>query len=112
MPPEVISFPRFDFVIRTAGGEKKRPTLLETTEFLYDLNLIYELARLASDRSYAGFRFSFNAIRRNGRPLRRDDRLTVRRLNQQSPLELELAVLAVLAAGPSIWALVQAVEKI
>ena len=70
----------------------KRPTLLETASFLYDFNLVYELCRLSTDETYAGFHFSRYVLFRDGRPLKDRDRLRVVRLEQASPMKLETKV--------------------
>jgi hypothetical protein len=99
--------------IHLRAKELEIPTLFQITNFLYDVNLIYELARLATDPRYEDFRFSRYAYFRDGRPLRDEDRLRVFKLTQESPLDL---ILVGAAAGGTviggIWGLVQILEKV
>lgn len=93
-------------------AKSKTDTLRETVNFLYDLNVAYELARLASDRRYSDFTFSHNVWMRNGRPLEREAQLRVVTLRETSPIELIVAIGAIsVSALTSIWLLVQIIEK-
>ena len=99
--------------IHVRAKELETPTLFQVTNFLYDINLIYELSRLATDPRYQNFRFSRYAYFRDGRPLRDADRLRIIKLTQESPLDLVLA--GATAGGVvigGIWGLVQIIEKV
>jgi len=98
--------------IRIKGDESATPLLIDTTNFLYDFNVAYEIARLATDRRYEQFRFSHYVFFRNGRPLSRPERLKVIRLREESPLEL-LAELSAVTVGAltAVWLLIQIIEK-
>jgi hypothetical protein len=100
------------FEIRVRGREDDYPTLLNISSFLYDFNLIYEFARLATDPKYATYTFSRFSWNRDGRPLVEDDRLRVIALRQESPIELVAVVAAVPASVAALWGLVQIIEKI
>jgi hypothetical protein len=39
------------------GTESKQPTVLDFSRFLYHVNRVYEVGRLATDPDYASFRF-------------------------------------------------------
>src|SRR5438552_114617 len=84
MPPNLSQGDSAEFRIAVIGAESNGVTLLDTSIFLYDFNIAYELARLAADDTYAAFQFSFNVWQRNGRPLRRNARLRVVRLREES----------------------------
>jgi hypothetical protein len=112
MPHEIIEMRSYEFLLQVYGSESENPTLLDTTSFLYDLNLAYELARLKTDEAYAGFVLSANALRRNGRPLKPDARLRVVRLRQESPIELVTAVAVVGGALTALWVVLQIAEKV
>lgn len=93
-------------------GKSKTDTLQETVNFLYDFNVAYEMSRLASDERHSHFSFSPFVWMRNGRPLDRSERLRVVKLKETSPLELVTAIAIIsVTALPSIWLLVQIVEK-
>jgi hypothetical protein len=109
--PLLLSLP-FNVEIDLKGDEKVTPTLLELTNFLYDFNLGYELARLATDPRYEDFRFSRYALYRNGRPLRNQDRLQIERVEHSSPLVLQTVLLGAPAAIGAIWIVVQIAEKV
>lgn len=111
MPPSSLwgSSPEFHIAL---VGKSKTDTLLETVSFLSDFNAAYELARLASDDAYADFSFSTAVSTRTGRPLDREARLRVVKLNETSPLELVTSVAMIGAVAlPSILILVKIVEK-
>jgi hypothetical protein len=102
----------FDAQIRVLGQESEQPTLLDVSSFLYDFNLGYELARLATDPRYESFQFSHYALYRKGRPLKDDDRLRVISLSHQSPIDLNTILYGAPLAIGAIWGVVQIVEKI
>ncbi len=101
--------PFFEVSIRSGHGIA--PTLFDVTNFLYDLNVGYEIARLAVDNRYEEFRFSHNLFFRRGRPLANADRLRTVRLSLESPFEMVVAVTAVGAATAVVWGIVRLVEK-
>jgi hypothetical protein len=84
--------------------------------FLYDLDSLYKIIRLALDPAYKSYRFSRFSLYRNGRPLADQDRLLVKRLKLSSPLEVLATVAAVGGAATTVaaavWTLVQTIEKI
>jgi hypothetical protein len=112
MPHEPHPFHGYQFVISLRGSEPDSPEFNDTANFLYDLNLLYELGRLAVDKKYEHFAFNQNAFRRNGRPLRSDDRQVLVRLKQESPIEIGTALAFVAGAPSAIWLLAQAFERL
>jgi hypothetical protein len=100
------------FRIHIVGSEETFPTVLDVSSFLYDLNLLYEIARLATDPNYSKFRFSRFVYFRTGRPLKEQDRLRIQSLRQESPLALVAVLTAVPVAIGAVWGVVQIVEKI
>jgi hypothetical protein len=48
--------------VRLLGSELSFPMLADVENFLYDLNLLYEILRLAIDPRYEGFKFSHNVF--------------------------------------------------
>jgi hypothetical protein len=78
--------------LRLLGSESSFPMLADVENFLYDLNFLYEILRLAADPQYERFRFSHNVFFRRGRPLEDEDRLHVERLTIASPIDIHLVV--------------------
>ena len=102
----------FDIELQLYGEDSAEPTLLDVSSFLYDFNLGYELARLATDPQYEGFGFSHFALYRKGRPLKSEDRLRVVKLSHQSPIELSTIISGATMGVAAIWGVVQIVEKV
>jgi hypothetical protein len=102
----------YDCEITLKGEDQERPTLLDVSSFLYDINLAYEFARLATDPRYEGVHLSRYSYFRKGRPLKEADRLRVEYLRNQSPIELQTVIVGAAAALGAVWALVQIVERI
>jgi len=100
------------FRIRLTGNEESFPSLLDVSSFLYDLNLLYEISRLATDPKYHDFSFSNYAFYRRGRPLDERDRLYVQSLSHRSPIAIVLVVTAVATGVGGIWGIVQIAEKV
>ena len=78
------------FLIAVTGSEESEPPVRDVSAFLYDLNLLYEIARLATDPSYRHYTFSFRVWTRNDRPLSAQDQLIVHKLRLESPFDLSL----------------------
>lgn len=102
--------------IRIRAETDPTPDIATVGLFLYDLDSLYEIVRLALDPAYKSYRFSRFSLYRNGRPLADQDRLLVKRLKLASPLEVFATVAAVGGAATTVaaavWTLVQIVEKI
>jgi len=77
-------------LIAVTGSEESEPPVRDVSAFLYDLNLLYEIARLATDPSYRHYTFSFRVWTRNNRPLSAQDQLIVHKLRLESPFDLSL----------------------
>src|SRR5881628_258898 len=103
-------FPRRYFRIVLNGTDERPPRLLDVGSFVYDFNLVYEISRLATDPNYDDFKFQHYIWRRNGRPLRDEDRLYLERFRLASPLHLVAIVAAVPAAVGAVWGTVQIIE--
>jgi hypothetical protein len=96
----------------TVEGKEDHPSLQEVSSFIYDFNLVYEIARVASDPNYQRYKFSRFIWNRNGRHLKDADRLHVVSLQLGSPFVLETAVVLVGGAIAGVWGLVQIAERI
>lgn len=92
-------------------GQKKL-ALLELSSFLYDISLLYNCVALSVISDYDNYYFSRYFWYHKERPLRPEHRLYLNKINQNSPLELEVVIpLAATAAG-IFWLIIQAIEKI
>jgi hypothetical protein len=100
------------FKILLTAGEESFPSLGDVTNFLYDFNVLYEIARLATDSNYADFRFSHFVFYRKGRPLEMRDRLHIQSISLGSPLVIVAVIAAVPSAVGAIWGLVQIADKV
>jgi hypothetical protein len=74
-----------DIELIVQGVEGEEPQFLDVISFLYDWNLLYEIARLATDERYSDVRFTHYLFYRKGRPLRSEDRMRLEFLSHQSP---------------------------
>ncbi|MBV9928115.1 MAG: hypothetical protein JOZ96_24060 [Acidobacteria bacterium] len=114
MPREFnLEQPHFWIYLR-AEEEEKFPPLNDVYTFLHDVNLIYEISRVATDPNYD---FSLSELvysREEGLNIhmRDEDRLHVESMSKNSPLELSTLVVAVPAAVGAIWGVVQIIEKV
>jgi hypothetical protein len=111
MPPE-FNPNESHFNIRLTAGEEPFPSLADVTNFLYDFNILYEIARLTTDPSYSDFKFSHFVFYRKGRPLASSDRLRVQSISLGSPLVIVSVLAAVPAAIGAAWGLVQIADKL
>jgi len=96
------------------GDEAPLPTLTEVSDFIYDLNLLYEYSRLLADPAYDFFEFRKGpyVFNRTARPIRREDKLLLESLSKKSPLELIVLVAGVPGAAGALWVMVQIFEKV
>jgi hypothetical protein len=101
-----------EVVITFRGAERDEIEFRDIVNFLWDLNLVYEISRLAVDPRYRGVRITRQVFQRNGRPLYSEDRLRLIELSKESPLKLKLAIAAVPAAAAALWAIVQTAQTI
>ena len=100
------------FRISLVGDAGELPRLSDVLNFLYDVNVVYEVSRLATDPSYRNFEFRAPFVfYRTGRPLRDADRLHLSLLHEASPLELTTVLWGSPLAVAAIYGLVQAVEQ-
>jgi hypothetical protein len=111
-PPQVAH----SVVLRIRATAEKAPDISDVGLFLYDLDSLYEIVRLAFDPAYKAYRFTRFSLYRNGRPLEPRDKMIVHRLRLASPLEVTATIAAGAAAAASVaaalWAFIQTVEKI
>lgn len=88
--------------------------LVDVDGFLHDLNLLYEISRVATDANYDNYPISQLTVHRGDRTLvhiRDEDRLYMETISKKSPMELATVVLAVPAAVGAIWGIVQIFDK-
>jgi hypothetical protein len=109
--------PKFRYLrLRVRGEEKEAPTAQELANFVYDFNLLYEILRLALDKQYATYRFSYLTNYRGGRRIiDPEDRLYVDSLQLGSPVDATFVLMLIAGVGGgagAVWAVVQTAEKI
>jgi hypothetical protein len=95
--------------------EETFPRLVDVDGFLHDLNILYEISRVATDANYDNYPMSQLTVHRGDRLLvhiRDEDRLYMESISKQSPMELATVVFAVPAAVGAIWGMVQIFEKV
>ena len=100
------------FLISLAAKERSLAALLDISGFLYNVNLVYEIARLATDRKYDKYTFSTTSFYAGRRPLKPNDRLRVVRLSSESPLDLLAYLPGEITAAGAVFALALAVARI
>lgn len=81
--------------------------LQDATGLLFDVELSHDLGVMLIDPQYRTYRFTQFFWYRNGRPLKREDRLRLKRLRHNSPLELEVA-----GSLTGIWAFLQIAYRV
>jgi hypothetical protein len=87
------------------------PELAIVSSTLYDLTLLHEMAVLLANPAYETTPITRPFRARDPNRLRREDRARVLRMTLESPLFLDIALGASLAAG-GLWAFVQSIERI
>lgn len=93
-------------------GDDSYPALTDLAYFLNDLNLLYEFSRVIVDPKYRDYQFTRFFAYRNRHRVDPADQLVVGHLSKESPLLLVAVVAATAAAAPTVWVVVQIVEKI
>jgi len=109
LPP---TFEPPEYLVIEIEGTENHPRLQEVSNFIYDLNLVYEISRIATDPRYQRYKFSRFIWNRNGRHLKDEDRLHVTSLHLGSPLFLQTAILLIPVATGAAWVLTQMAERI
>jgi hypothetical protein len=98
------------------SGTDSRHTLLDFSRFLYHLDLVYEISRLATDAKYHKYRFPKHTFRPVVSPLEPDDLMFLSRVRHESPWELSVLLhdpMALLTSGlGALWLFIQCLERI
>jgi len=91
------------YILRLACQERQ-PNLLLTdlTNFLNDLNLLYEYSRMLIDHKYDDYKFSRFSSGRNERRLSSEEQLSVGAIVHRSPLDLTVIAKASVEAMGAI----------
>jgi hypothetical protein len=81
-------------------GDEAKVTIETLSAFLYDLNLLNDCLALALIAQYSDYNFSQFFYYRKGRPLKKEHKIYLNKINHNSPLGLEVIItLAASAAG-------------
>jgi hypothetical protein len=92
------------------GSEKI--SVLDLSSSLYDLTLLYDCIALAAIPEYREYNFHRFFWFRNGRPVKDEHRLYLEKINQNSPLSLEVIIPLAASSFGVPWLIIQAAEKI
>ena len=103
--------PFFQIALEATSADEY-PTVEDTSAFLYDINLVYEVSRLATDPEHEGYKFSDASWSSENRPISDDQKLHLIKLRHESPLLLVAAITAAPAAVGALWGLLQIIDKI
>lgn len=103
--------------LEQSDGLSRYPSVLQFSRFLYHLNLIYEVSRLALDPQYRRFRFPKLQYRPTINRLRPLDRMMLFRISLNSPWQLSSSFVydvARMGAGAlgALWLFVQSLDKL
>jgi hypothetical protein len=100
------------YQIDLQSQEEKTLSLFDISVFLYDFTLAYEISRLITDPRYEHVQLSRFILYRNRFRIAEQDRMFVRSLRLESPLDLSLIILAVPPAIAAIFGIVHTCEKV
>jgi len=84
----------------------------DVASLFYDLTLLHDAIVLSLLEEYDDYMFSQRFWYRQGRPVRKEHQLCLHRLSYQSPLEIVTIISAAGASIGTLWALLQATQKI
>ena len=93
-------------------GDEAKVTIETLSSFLSDLNLLNECLALALIAEYSDFNFSQFFFYRKGRPLKKEHKLYLNKINHNSPLVLEVIVPLAASAAGIPWLILQSAQKI
>lgn len=93
-------------------GDEAKVTIETLSSFLYDLSLLNDCLALALIDEYSNYNFSHFFYYRKGRPLKKEHKLYLNKINHNSPLRLEVIVPLAASAAGIPWLILQSVQKI
>jgi hypothetical protein len=93
-------------------GDEAKVTIETLSSFLYDLNLLYDCLALALIDQYSDYNFSQFFYYRKGRPLKKEHKLYLNRINHNSPLGLEVIIPLAASSAGIPWLILQSAQKI
>jgi hypothetical protein len=94
------------------GPREGNADALEVATFLVDFATLYEVLRVKAEPLRKGYRLTRFTLYRNAKRVPPSEKLLLRRLRYESPLDVE-AIFKVAAGGVAVmWLLVQIFEKI
>ena len=99
-------------VISIIGSEDGRVRLLDLSQFIYQLNLCYEIDRLATDSTYERFKFPVHTFAPSRSKLRTTDQLMLEQIHHESPLSLKTSLFMATGVIGGLLGLTQMVEII
>ena len=93
-------------------GDEAKVTIETLSSFLYDLNLLNDCLALALIDEYSNYNFSQFFYYRKGRPLKKEHKLYLNKINHNSPLGLEVIIPLAASAAGIPWLILQSAQKI
>jgi hypothetical protein len=93
-------------------GDEAKVTIETLSSFLYDLNLLNDCLALALIDDYSNYNFSRFFYYRKVRPLKKEHKLYLNKINHNSPLGLEVIIPLAASAAGIPWLILQSVQKI
>lgn len=93
-------------------GNEAKVTIETLSSFLYDLNLLYDCLALALIEQYSDYNFSQFFYYRKGRPLKKEHKLYLNKIDHNSPLRLEVIIPLAASAVGIPWLILQSAQKI
>lgn len=93
-------------------GDEAKVTIETLSSFLYDLNLLNDCLALALIDQYSDYNFSQFFYYRKGRPLKKEHKLYLNKINHNSPLGLEVIIPLAASAAGIPWLILQSAQKI
>lgn len=93
-------------------GDEAKVTIETLSSFLYDLNLLNDCLALALIDQYSDYNFSQFFYYRKGRPLKKEHKLYLNKINHNSPLGLEVIIPLAASAAGIPWLILQSAQKV
>ena len=85
---------------------------MDISSLLYDFELLHDLFLIIYADEYKYYKIANYFWYRKGRPIKREHRIKTLKIEEGSPLTVEIIVSLIFALSGAFWALIQAIERI